>query len=582
MATFTELGIDNATKNRILNFLNSAINAVAIAGVEPQKGPVLDDPSTGYGDQIDDYDIGLTVAQRIIDKRNTFSGNTFTSLAQLSNINGLGQDKFNDLVYSFGPAIYGQWDQLADSPVYAVHAALLKSGKVLMFAGGAESGYPLDSATYDPVSNSYNVQTGNDAYSDDLFCSHHAALADGTMVVNGGADGHPHAHGIKKTYYFDPNLEKWFVKEDMDLARWYPTTLALPDSKLITFSGFNAVGSITPQVEDFDPSSGTIGDWSTRTQATANKTLQTYPGMHLMPNGKILYTGTRWASGVGIWGGPTKTALFDLNTNTWADVGDHIVKDRTEGMSVILPPDNNRVMIIGGRGDHATNKSTNSVEIIDFNDATPAWQSVSPMNFPRRNVNAVLLPTQKVLVCSGIQGFKWDSNPLPVLTAEEYDPVTNSWTQLADMAVARQYHSCSILLPDGRVLNLGSVKSDGTGHNLIKKVEVFSPPYLFNGARPVISNAPSIGHHGENITIDTTQANDIGSVVLVKPMAITHHTDSEQRVIPLSFSVLSSNQIQATMPNGSHPHYHAIRAQYMLFILTNNKVPSEAKFIELH
>jgi len=307
MATFTGAGVAQEVKDRVLNFLNSAANAISIANVERREGPVYDDPTKGYGDQILDYDIGITVAQRIIDKRNTLSGNKFTSLSQLSNIGGFGQDKYDDLLYSFGPAFYGQWDQLADSPVYVVHAALLKSGKVLMFAGGAESGYPLDSATYDPVSNSYNVQTGSDSYSDDLFCSHHAALADGTMVINGGADGHQHAHGIKKTYYFDPNLEKWFVKEDMDLARWYPTTLALPDSKLITFSGYNGVGSIIPQVEDFDPSSGTIGDWSTRA-ATANKTLQTYPSMHLMPNGKILYTGTRWASGVGIWGSPTRTA----------------------------------------------------------------------------------------------------------------------------------------------------------------------------------------------------------------------------------------------------------------------------------
>lgn len=65
-------------------------------------------------------------------------------------------------------------------------------------------------------------------------------------------------------------------------------------------------------------------------------------------------------------------------------------------------------------------------------------------------------------------------------------------------------------------------------------------------------------------------ANSIGSVVLIKPGSAIHHTDSEQRVIPLNFEVIDSNTIKATAPNRTHPHYHAIRGHYMLFILTND------------
>jgi len=102
--TLAALGTTEATKDLILAFLNNAPNAASIAGFEPTEGPIVDDPLEGYGDQIKDYDIGHDVAQRIINKRNALGG--FTSLSQLSGISYFGQDKFNDLLYSFTKVVY--------------------------------------------------------------------------------------------------------------------------------------------------------------------------------------------------------------------------------------------------------------------------------------------------------------------------------------------------------------------------------------------------------------------------------------------------------------------------------------------
>ncbi len=92
-------GTTDKTKQLLLEFLNTAQSAAAIAGTEPIEGPVFDDPAEGYGDQYRDYDIGLTVAQRIIDKRNGLGG--FSTLDQLAGISHFGRDKFNDLLHSF-------------------------------------------------------------------------------------------------------------------------------------------------------------------------------------------------------------------------------------------------------------------------------------------------------------------------------------------------------------------------------------------------------------------------------------------------------------------------------------------------
>jgi hypothetical protein len=71
-------------------------------------------------------------------------------------------------------------------------------------------------------------------------------------------------------------------------------------------------------------------------------------------------------------------------------------------------------------------------------------------------------------------------------------------------------------------------------------------------------------------------------VVLVRPTAVTHQTDTEQRVIPCTFARTGSDTISARAPDGIHPHALAPRGYYMLFVLNGDGVPSEGAFIHLH
>ena len=114
-------------------------------------------------------------------------------------------------------------------------------------------------------------------------------------------------------------------------------------------------------------------------------------------------------------------------------------------------------------------------------------------------------------------------------------------------------------------------------------IEVFQPPYLFAGARPTITSvSPDPIHHGQPFTIDTPNAADIQKVTLVRPMAVTHQTDSEQRVIPLTFSAAGATTLAATAPSPGHPHGLAPKGYYMLFVINSAGVPSEARFVFLH
>ena len=92
MGQFSAAGLEAWVIKRILAFFNRAITAKDIT-----EGVLKDDPGTGTGK----YVIGEVVAQRILDQRNLLTGRQFTDIEQLMDIQGMGVDKFHDLVYTF-------------------------------------------------------------------------------------------------------------------------------------------------------------------------------------------------------------------------------------------------------------------------------------------------------------------------------------------------------------------------------------------------------------------------------------------------------------------------------------------------
>ena len=482
------------------------------------------------------------------------------------------------------PASVGEWYQLSNSEVFVVHAAVMHTGKVLIFSGGTEVQLPLESRVWDPVTNAFTSQT----FVDDLFCAHQIALADGRILVNGGSNYNgPHGRGIDASYTFDPLTESWTKHPDMTHGRWYPTTVLLPDRKALTFSGRRANNGIADEVEVFDPASNT---WS-QLPASANKTLEIYPTMHLLKDGRIFYSGCRWSGQTRTWASPPDTAVFDPTTNAWADIGPHILSNRTEGTSILLPParamsmeghehgeelppppSDQRVLVLGGVTDSVANRK--SAEIIDLNQANPAWVRITDMNYPRVNPNAVILPDRRVLIVGGVEGYKFDWNPGEILTCEIFDPTSETWTVAATMNNPRHYHSVAVLLPDGRVMATGTSSRYGNDTSM----EVYSPPYLFRGPRPRIIGYPSAISYGSTIQVQTPDACRVKDACLLRPGTPTHHTDTEQRLVPLHIMEIRDCNVSLMVPDNPAllpPGY------YLLFILDDCEIPSVGRFVHV-
>jgi hypothetical protein len=139
-------------------------------------------------------------------------------------------------------------------------------------------------------------------------------------------------------------------------------------------------------------------------------------------------------------------------------------------------------------------------------------------------VSAVLLPDGKVLETGGALHNRAD----PVDEASIFDPTTNTFTPgMATDPVPRTYHSSALLPPDGRVMAVGNNPGDGS---FDRRISIYSPPYLFRGARPkIVSLSSDEWTYGsvQRITVD-------GPVVkasLIRPAAMTHSSDPNQRCI---------------------------------------------------
>jgi Domain of unknown function (DUF1929) len=163
----------------------------------------------------------------------------------------------------------------------------------------------------------------------------------------------------------------------------------------------------------------------------------------------------------------------------------------------------------------------------------------------------------------------------PEHTPEIFDPATETWTDMALQGPARMYHSTALLLPDGRVLSAGQDKQNDPYSTT---VDVFSPPYLFAGERPVIDAAPTATTYGSLFTVQSTAANPIARIALVHPGSVSHGNDSNQRYVDLSFTVAEDGSLEVQAPPDGNT---APPGWYMLFLVDSTGVPSVAAWIHI-
>jgi hypothetical protein len=474
-------------------------------------------------------------------------------------------------------AQYGTWDTTKrPSPVRNIHAALLRTGKVLLIAGSGNDEKNFDaksfrSVLWDPETNEFtDIPTPWDA-----FCAGHVFLPNGNLLVAGGTAKYEDLtvqpkqdyEGLKDSYEFNPLTERYEKVDSMDFARWYPTLVALKDGKILSSSGLDENGFLlNGQTEIYDPATK---EWTERKDL--NRYLPTYPALFLMADGQLFYSGSTDG-----YGDPQKgrtPGLWNLNDNSFKEVPGLPDKDIVEtSTSVLLPPaQDQKVMILGGGAVGDSPVTTDRTAIADLDEENPQYVQGPNLNEGMRYPNAVILPNDTVLQTGGSRDYRADD----ILEANIYDPKTNKFTKAANPTIGRNYHSQALLLPDGRVATFGSNPLD---NSFEMRIEIYSPAYLYKDTpRPVIKGGEKELTWGSTTELKTSNPSDIQKVKLMRPSAVTHVTDVEQRSVDLDFTRTKDGvTIQVPDNQGLLP-----AGWYMAFATDKHGVPSKAYWVHV-
>jgi hypothetical protein len=500
------------------------------------------------------------------------------------------------------PARDGQWKLLPfHSGVLAVHAALLPKGKVLFFAGSGSSATRFaapqfgnaaqgifTSVVWDPSAappgNFFHPATlvAPNHRPFDYFCGGDTLLADGRLFSAGGTGHYNPFTGRNDASIFDPATQQWSFAASMAHGRWYPTVITLGDGRALAATGLTEdfANPHNRTLEIYNPATNT---WQLLHFDNAFPGLPLYAHLFQLADGRLFFDGGRVDDDL-----PVDPCLIDLTHNpvtTTPVFGMAGGGMRNQSASVLLPPaQDQRVMIMGGGPAGKPNKTDaiDNVDIVDLKQPHPNFVAAAPLNFPRLHLNAVLLPDRTVFVTGG--SLKQEDTPLARLQPEIYDPATDTWTPMAASTVPRLYHSTALLLPDATVVSSGGNPEGGTHVQWDQdpeeemRLEVFSPPYLFRGPRPVISAAPAQCTYGQTIQISSPQSANIRWASLVRNCVTTHSFDGSQRLVDLDITGRNGGIVRAKVPQ--NPNI-APPGWYMLFLVNNNGVPSVASWIRL-
>ncbi|MCL5996966.1 MAG: DUF1929 domain-containing protein, partial [Chloroflexi bacterium] len=460
------------------------------------------------------------------------------------------------------PAVSGRWEPIKLRCHHLpIHSALLHTGKVLIFGGSCNNpklaGEPWPAELWDLETGT--IKLVEQDLAGDIFCAGHAFLPDGRLLVAGGTSGYdckrhvfgrelpfPPFQGSNHSYLFDPVAERWTRADNMAVGRWYPALCMLGDGRIVCMAGLTQhfPWLVLRKIEVYAPGEG----W--QVMKRADRWLPLYPRLHLLPDGRVFYSGsynTHYTFPFSLQQFPT--SILDPQSGKWDDLGLPNQSEREEGTTFMLPlrpPDYRPVVVLAGGGTPAGTYAIADCEMMDLGQQPPRWRLIESMHHARYYAYPVILPDGRTLVLGGRSGTKGHDmphgmampdeiphDPRAVLEPELFDPATLRWTAMAPMTVDRLYHSCALLLPDGRVAAIGNNPMQGMDE---LRIEIYQPPYLFRGFRPSLRNAPRAAVYGQQITIESPEAGDVSAVVLIRPGATTHCVNPEQRLIELAFS----------------------------------------------
>lgn len=365
------------------------------------------------------------------------------------------------------------------TPRFAHTATLLSSGQVLV-VGGYSTNYLSDAQLYDPTGNNWSpagsLQTARGFQTATL-------LPNGDVLVAGGIDNTNTALSSTELYVATSN--SWSQGGNLSTARYSHRAVLLANGQVLALGGDDTYGvAVYAEAEVYDPAgnawasgggipityrdghtvnllpngmifvvggqdgglvlassgigSSAVSSWS---PGAATSSGHQYASATLLPNGKVLLAG-------GLGG---SSELYDPQATTWTAENGGPAADLQS--STLLTT--GKVLVTGAGGSPWLYDSTSD-----------SWSFASLPSTQRVFHTSTLLADGEVLVAGG---YDPNNSTGSLSSAERYSPLTNTWSTAANMLVAREAHTAT-LLNDGNVLVVG-----GDNGSVVPEAEIYTP-----------------------------------------------------------------------------------------------------------
>lgn len=395
---------------------------------------------------------------------------------------------------------------------------------------------------------------------------------DGRLFLAGGSmGGNPLDPVVKVAKAFDRTTAQWSLLPPMNIGRWYPGIVRLPDERLMILGGeLNDPGyGRTPTCEIYDP---VAKSWTlTGSMALATE----IPPTVLLFNGEVfkswrfpeIYNPT-----TGLW----RPAAPMVQSRNGAAAGGHSDHE-------LIHLQDDRLMSLG----ISPTSLTGNTRFTEFYDPVKDSWSLGPdPRHVRTQPEAAMLLDGRVASFGGSYSGLPAGKPttrsagqVPDCTqvADLFDPVRNAWRPLANLKRFIHYHSVTLVVPDGRLINFGGA-GGGSLFGDDSSIEAFEPPYLFRGVRPRID---ALSSHdlvqGGSVRLRVSFAERVTSVMLLGTRAATHWVDGGvQRALNLEF-IQQGDALTVQVPSDAN---RALAGWYLLSVRVDD-VPSVARMVRV-
>jgi|HubBroStandDraft_6_1064221.scaffolds.fasta_scaffold130628_2 hypothetical protein len=265
-------------------------------------------------------------------------------------------------------------------------ATLLKTGSVLLAGGFVNSVWDYGPATSYNEADLYDSATGAFSGTGNMTANRggHTAtlLADGKVLIAGGADTDPTGTGLSSAELYEPTTGTFTPTGSMAVGRYLHTATLLQDGTVLIVGG--ALTSTTDPVataEIYDPVTGVFT--TTGAMATAREQQTATP----LADGRVLIVGGTTSSA----GDTTATAeIYNPSTGSFSATGS-MAEARSLHTATLLS--SGKVLVAGGGNENST------AEVYDPTAGT--FSITGGMEIGRSGHTATLLPNGSVLVAGG-------------------------------------------------------------------------------------------------------------------------------------------------------------------------------------